>query len=408
MHYNGSIMRFPLFGATENEIRILVVPDGITSTVFSLGKNNTLERSVVTLDVLPSPSDTATHSFAPWLAQPEQFFSKIKELFPSARENSLTVAFPAGVCRFVSMPFEMQRWRPSDRIEDRELHGHMYGILQAARDQLRKQLTQEGGGHFVLADAILADIKIDGFSVHNPVGLSGTTVYGKLLAVFIDAEAATFGQRLGQELRAGYTHQTAFAALIAPTFAPIMRNDKTGCGVFLRDRATDILIFSSGALQAVHTISLGRNVFSSTVANAFSLPDMEAEEVLAADAAGILSKTMKTKISKVLSPATHQWLSALEIIFSNHIQKNDGMPSRFVFSGNVSYPRDVIATLGLSGDNRSSRAVISPDNLLIAAANKELVNHSLSNLVASWVSTPQQKKSVVGPALTLKVASGRS
>src|SRR3990167_48042 len=126
-----------------------------------------------------------------------------------------------------------------------------------------------------------------------------------------------------KNLEVNYLHQTAFAALVAPTISPMLRTDRVGCGIFLRDDATDILLFNSGALSSVYTISVGRDIFTRLLAQAFVLPIQEAERVLIADAQGDLSRSMNTRIRKILTPAMRHWLSALELIFNERIYKNN-------------------------------------------------------------------------------------
>ena len=398
------VMRFSNFlDSSPKYTRLLIAPDGLKSNVFGLDTEQKLHRSTIALDVAQNNADN--YAFAPWLNQEEQIFYKIKEQFGKISDSWLTVAFPAGVCRFIPMTFHLNRSRPSDKIDEREIQNEVYQILQNARENLRKELLREGGGSFVLVDAIMADFKIDGYSVYNPVGLKGATIEARLLAIFSFAEAVNFAQKLAKKLEVNYLHQTAFAALVAPTISPMLRTDRVGCGIFLRNDATDILLFNSGALSSVFTISVGRDIFTHLLAEAFVLPAQEAERVLVADAQGVLSRSMNTRIRKILTPAMRHWLSALELIFNERIYKNNLMPSRMVLSGSVPYPKDIMVNFGLySQEIKNSRAVIQPDNLFSSIATKELAEYNLSNLIYPWiVNKVKPQKAIIGPALTLKV-----
>ena len=385
MHYNKGVMRFPFFDSSTRSKKILIIPDGVKSNVFVLSNDGKLQRFVFLLED-SEDSKPNIFAFAPWLEAREQFFYKIKSQIKDTSDSMLTVAFPTGVCRLVSTSFRLNRHRPSDKIEEREIQNQVYSVMQEARENLRKELINEGGGSFVLIDVTMADFKIDDFAVNNPVGLRGNVVEAKLIAIFVFAEAVNFAENLAQSLGVKFLHQTSFAALV-------------------REQATDILMFVSGTLKSVHTISMGRNDFVKIIAETFALPFIEADRALLADAQGLLSRSMSNRIRKVLNSSTKQWLSALEIILNEKIVKNNILPSRLVFCGSASFPRDIIMNLGLSSpEHESSRTIIQPENLFSSIAQKELSQFNLVNLVYPWIAAKVDKqKAIIGPALILKV-----
>ena len=150
---------------------------------------------------------------------------------------------------------------------------------------------------------------------------------------------------------------------------------------------------------------MGRNDFVKIIAETFALPFIEADRALLADAQGLLSRSMSNRIRKVLNSSTKQWLSALEIILNEKIVKNNILPSRLVFCGSASFPRDIIMNLGLSSpEHESSRTIIQPENLFSSIAQKELSQFNLVNLVYPWIAAKVDKqKAIIGPALILKV-----
>lgn len=397
-------MRFPFFDSSTRSKKILIIPDGVKSNVFVLSNDGKLQRFVFLLED-SEDSKPNIFAFAPWLEAREQFFYKIKSQIKDTSDSMLTVAFPTGVCRLVSTSFRLNRHRPSDKIEEREIQNQVYSVMQEARENLRKELINEGGGSFVLIDVTMADFKIDDFAVNNPVGLRGNVVEAKLIAIFVFAEAVNFAENLAQSLGVKFLHQTSFAALVVPSISSMFKNDKIGCGILFREQATDILMFVSGTLKSVHTISMGRNDFVKIIAETFALPFIEADRALLADAQGLLSRSMSNRIRKVLNSSTKQWLSALEIILNEKIVKNNILPSRLVFCGSASFPRDIIMNLGLSSpEHESSRTIIQPENLFYSIAQKELSQFNLVNLVYPWIAAKVDKqKAIIGPALILKV-----
>ena len=105
-----------------------------------------------------------------------------------------------------------------------------------------------------------------------------------------------------------------------------------------------------------------------------------------------------------VSKLTQTARSELDFVVEK-IVKNNILPSRLVFCGSASFPRDIIMNLGLSSpEHESSRTIIQPENIFSSIAQKELSQFNLVNLVYPWIAAKVDKqKAIIGPALILKV-----
>lgn len=162
-----------------------------------------------------------------------------------------------------------ERIRPEMRIDLPELKNIIQKVQWKAFDRIRQQLAWETGHSEIevkLINAVIVDVRIDGYKVTNPVGFQGRDVSIAVFNAYAPMVHLGALQTIGDELNLELLSIAAEPYAVAKSMGVDDITDFSAVFVDIGGGTTDIAVVRNGGLEGTKMFALGGRAFTKRLA----------------------------------------------------------------------------------------------------------------------------------------------
>lgn len=228
-----------------------------------------------------------------------------------------------------------ERIRPEIRIDLPELKNIIQKVQWKAFDRIRQQLAWETGHSEIevkLINAVIVDVRIDGYKVTNPVGFQGRDVSIAVFNAYAPMIHLGALQTIAQELKLELLSIAAEPYAVAKSMGIEDAVDFSAVFIDIGGGTTDIAVVRNGGLEGTKMFALGGRAFTKRLATELGIGFEEAEVLKIRYSEGKLGKDVNAKIEKILDDDCHVWLSGIELSLQE-FAASDLLPNKFFLCG---------------------------------------------------------------------------
>jgi len=213
-----------------------------------------------------------------------------------------------------------ERENPKNKIDLIELKNIVQKIQWRAFNKIKKEAAEEANISEIeikLINAVIIDIKIDGYKITNPLNFQGKQI---VLSIF-NAYAPLVHLGALQSIVEALKLELLFIAAEPYAIARAVnfkkgQGDGSGDAIFIDigGGTTDIAVVRNGDMEGIKSLALGGKAFTKRLAQIFDLGLREAEEIKIKYSKGEVSLIVKRKITSFFSQDIRIWLSGVRLI----------------------------------------------------------------------------------------------
>ena len=264
--------------------------------------------------------------------------------------KSATMGIAGELVKGITTTVHYERINPEARIDLPELKNIIQKVQQKAYEKIKKQLAWETGQDEIeikLVNAAIADVKIDGYQVANPLGFQGRDVSISIFNAYAPmihlGALHTIANKLGIDLISIVAEPYAVARSVG------FEGEQEFGAIFIDigGGTTDIAVVRNGGLEGTKMFALGGRAFTKRLANELGVSMREAESLKIKYSEGRLGMNANKKIEKIFKDDSRVWLGGIELSLAEFAQ-NDLLPSKILLCGGGSGLPDVKNALSSS------------------------------------------------------------
>jgi cell division protein FtsA len=248
-----------------------------------------------------------------------------------------------------------ERIRPEIRVDLPELKNIIQKVQWKAFDRIRQQLAWETGHSEIevkLINAVIVDVRIDGYKVHNPVGFQGRDVSIAVFNAYAPMVHLGALQTIADELKLDLLSIAAEPYAVAKSMGLEDNSDFSAVFIDIGGGTTDLAVVRNGGLEGTKMFALGGRAFTKRLARELGVGLEEAEMLKIRYAEGKLGADVSAKIERILEDDCQVWLSGIELSLSEFAE-TDLLPHRFFLCGGGSGLPGIKKALLSSGWNKN-------------------------------------------------------
>jgi len=236
-----------------------------------------------------------------------------------------------------------KRGESGSKIDLAELKYYIQKIEWRAFDEIRKEFKQETelkDTDVRLIDAFIVDIKLDGRSTKELIGMNGQNICFSVYNIYTSYDWVKSLEKLvlGLKLRLIGLVPIAYALF---NYLNLEKSPKGSALIIdVGGKVTEITLIKNGG-EAIETKSfhLGGQAFSRVLAEFLGLKLDDAESVKMKYGGGETGVEAKKRLEKIFLPPISSWMNGIKIVLSDFIKEYNGLPSRvFVCGGGSKFP----------------------------------------------------------------------
>lgn len=228
-----------------------------------------------------------------------------------------------------------ERINPEIRIDIPELKNIIQKVQWKAFDRIRQQLAWETGHSEIdvqLINAVIVDVRIDGYKVTNPVGFQGRDVSISVFNAYAPMIHLGALQKIADELKLELLNIAAEPYAVARSMGIEDSAEFSAVFIDIGGGTTDIAVVRNGGLEGTKMFGLGGRAFTKRLSTELGIGIEEAEILKIKYAEGKLGKDVSMKIEKILADDCDVWLRGIELTLSE-FSESDLLPHRFFLCG---------------------------------------------------------------------------
>lgn len=228
-----------------------------------------------------------------------------------------------------------ERIRPEIRIDLPELKNIVQKVQQKAFDRIRQQLAWETGHSEIevkLINAVIVDVRIDGYKVTNPVGFQGRDVSIAIFNAYAPMVHLGALQTIAHELKLDLLNIAAEPYAVAKSMGVEDVSDFSAVFVDIGGGTTDIAVVRNGGLEGTKMFALGGRAFTKRLARDLGMNFEEAELLKIKYAESKLARDVSAKIERFMEDDCQVWASGVELSLAEFAEA-DLLPHRFFLCG---------------------------------------------------------------------------
>lgn len=244
-----------------------------------------------------------------------------------------------------------ERINSETRIDLPELKNIIQKVQWKAFDRIRSQLAWETGHSEIevkLINAVIVDVRIDGYKVSNPVGFQGRDVSISIFNAYAPMIHLGALQKIADELKLEVLNIAAEPYAVARSMGIEDVTDFNAVFIDIGGGTTDVAVVRNGGLEGTKMFGLGGRAFTRRLSQELGVGFEEAEILKIKYAEGRLSREVSKKIEDKLVNDCNVWLRGIELTLAE-FSESDVLPHRFFLCGGGSgLPGIKCALLGAS------------------------------------------------------------
>lgn len=258
-----------------------------------------------------------------------------KEKAGIKKVKSAIVGIAGELVKGTTTTVHYERVNPEVKIDLPELKNIIQKVQLKAYERIRRQLAWETGQNEIdvkLINAAIADVRIDGYQINNPLGFQGRDVSISVFNAYAPMIHLGAIQSIADELNINLISIVAEPYAVARSVGYEGEFDFSAVFIDMGGGTTDIAVVRNGGLEGTRMFALGGRAFSKRLAQELNVSFEEAERVKIKYSEGLLGVDASMKIEKILADDCHVWLGGVEIALAEFTQ-NDLLPSKILLCG---------------------------------------------------------------------------
>ena len=274
--------------------------------------------------------------------------------------DHLAVGLPPSQLLGRSWTVTQKRLQPARPVEERELEILLGRTLRLAINQLRRVAPsakqsrdsepgapQPDDSEWVLVDAAIVDLTVDGHRVTDPVGFRAQEIGAAVFAALARRETIETWRIVAQQLEFSTLTLTASSLALAAAL-----RDQHGVLLDVGGDATDLTLWQSGCPVALGSVPAGGDALTRLLAHTWDLSFEDAERLKCAYASGLLTEEDHTRVLEAMFPALREWLEETETALAR-LNQDRPLPQRlYLLGGGSVLPEMVEAARALAWSER--------------------------------------------------------
>ncbi|MBI1888513.1 MAG: hypothetical protein HYS15_01065 [Candidatus Spechtbacteria bacterium] len=227
------------------------------------------------------------------------------------------------------------RDNPETEIDAREFVNIIQKCEQRSFEQIRKffhRETERSELEVRIIQAVIQEIKIDGYEVKNPVGFKGKEVSLALFNAYIPKIYAKIFEDLASVLK---LELVSIVSAPYEVFRVVMKNTKSGGDFILLDMGgsmTEVALARKGKLEDIRAIPMGGSSFTRRISESLKIGFWEAENIKRKLGTSLLGKSVSKKLEDMILRDAELFLHSLALILNDFSQVTL-LPSRVYLYG---------------------------------------------------------------------------
>jgi len=321
----------------------------------------------------------------------EKVLAKVGYNLPVS-SNEIILSLPGESVHNVLVHGKYERSNPRAKIDLTELKNLIYKIEWKSFDRMRRLLDVKSGGRdkdVRLLNSEIVNLEIDGHTVANPLGMSGSKIIISAISTFVQTDyLEAFANILGE---LGYDLVSAQAAPIA--LGKIIK-DESAVVINIRRERTDVILMLDGKVLGFRTFNLGTDAFLKKVIYGLGVTDDVASALLneQVDEGSAKLSSQAIQARESLEEINAVWLDGFKLALQE-VAANLELPSQFYIA--CDDPSGVVIRLalgraswrrGLSFEGRLQINELSTDSLELIREDSSFNRAGLSVSLAGLIS----------------------
>jgi len=283
------------------------------------------------------------------------------------RPKQAVMGISGELVKGVTTGYLYKRSEPKQKIDSSELKNVIQKIQWKAFEEARRQMAYETGRREIeikLINAIITDVRIDGYRVTNPIGFQGRELFLSIFNVYAPlvhlGALESIASKLNLEL----------LAIVAEPYAvarSLNLDSKRGAIIIdIGGGTTDIALVRSVGLEGTKTLALAGRAFTKRLSQKLGLDLDEAEEIKIKYSQERLSQAVRRKIREIFKKDLRVWLSGVCLALED-FREAEALPNRILLCGGGSNLPDLRRELerGFSQISRIKASLANPKVSLI-------------------------------------------
>jgi len=237
------------------------------------------------------------------------------------KPNQAVIGIAGEFIKGLTTNFAYQRNQPETEIDLAELKNIIQKIQWKAFDQIRSQLAWETGQPEIeirLVNALVNEVRIDGYQVTNLLGFQGKEIFLSIFNVYaplVQLRALeSIAAKLGLELL--LIVADPYALTKSSSFEP----NVGGIFIDVGGGTTDIALVRQGRVEGIKSLALAGQTFTKRISKTLGLSLIEAEAIKIKHAQQQLSQGVQRKIREILEGDIKIWSKGVELILEEFNQ----------------------------------------------------------------------------------------
>jgi len=235
--------------------------------------------------------------------------------------------------------FSYQRPEPEKEIDLAELQNIIQKAQWKTYDKTRRALAGETCQSEIeirLVNAMITDIRIDGYAVTNPLGFKGGEIFLSIFSVYAPLVHLRSLESIASKLRLDLISVAAdsYALTKVSGFNP------TAGAIFIDigGGTTDVALVRQNRMDGIKSFALAGQAFTKRLAQIFGLGFDEAEDLKVKYGRKQLGRNVKRKISQILKNDVKIWFDGVELILEDFSQAEYFPPAILLCGGGSLLP----------------------------------------------------------------------
>jgi hypothetical protein len=254
--------------------------------------------------------------------------------------DQILVGLPASQLRGRAWSIVQTRAQPERPVDERELEAMLGRALRLAVNRVRSAIrfssARPRGGRpapnsdaesWLLIEAALVTLMVDGRRVTDPVGFRGREIGATVFAALARAKTVEAWRKLAEKLEFGTLILT-----VAPMTVVLGLPEPEGVLLDVGGDTTDLTLWRAGRPVALSSLPTGGNALTQLLGRRWGLSYEDAERLKRAYTDGLLDEADQARVLEVMSPAVRTWAEELEIALAR-LDQEQPLPHRLYLLG---------------------------------------------------------------------------
>jgi cell division protein FtsA len=217
--------------------------------------------------------------------------------------------------------FVYPREKPEELIDSGELQNIIQRVQRRAFDRARRQLAYETCRSEIEIkpiNALLTEVRIDGYQVVNPLGFQGKEIF----LGFFNVYAPLVHLRAVENIAAKLDLELLSIAAEPYALTKTSCFNPTAGAIFIDigGGTTDIALVRQNKVEGIKSFALAGRTFTKRLGKTFDLDLMEAERIKIRHSQKRLSQSVQRKIREIFKKDIGVWLNGVELVLEEFDQ----------------------------------------------------------------------------------------